>query len=144
MLSQTVEYALRAVVHLADRAPAPQTAAQIARVTKVPTEYLRKVLRLLTQAGLVTLTRGTQGGAALARTANAISILDVVNAVDPIQRIKTCPLGLKAHGVRLCPLHKRLDAALASMESAFGATSLAEVIGEPTRSRPLCELPLVR
>ena len=38
-----------------------------------------------------------------------VTILDVVNAVDPIQRIKTCPLGLKTHGVRLCPLHRRMD-----------------------------------
>ena len=45
MLSQTVEYALRAVVHLAMRAPEPQTTAAIADVTKVPPAYLAKVLQ---------------------------------------------------------------------------------------------------
>jgi hypothetical protein len=43
--------------------------------------------------------------------------------VGPIKRIKTCPLGLAAHGVRLCPLHKRLDGALAMAEQAFRHTT---------------------
>ena len=66
----------------------------------------------------------------------------MVNAVEPIQRIKTCPLGLAAHGVRLCPLHRRLDDALAPVEEAFGETTLAEVLAEPTESVPLCDFPV--
>jgi Rrf2 family transcriptional regulator, nitric oxide-sensitive transcriptional repressor len=50
-------------------------------------------------------------------------------------------LGLKSHGVRLCPLHKRLDDALAMVENAFARTTLAEVLAEPTTSVPLCEFP---
>jgi DNA-binding IscR family transcriptional regulator len=65
--------------------------------------------------------------------------LEVVNAVEPLQRIKTCPLGIQSHGSRLCPLHSRLDAALAAMEEAFGNTTLADVLSEPTMSKPLCE-----
>lgn len=70
-----------------------------------------------------------------------LTILEVVNAVEPIQRIKTCPLGLSSHGIRLCPLHRRLDNALAMVEKAFGGTTLAEVLNEPTRSVPLCDFP---
>ena len=47
----------------------------------------------------------------------------------PIQRINACPLDLAAHGVRLCPLHKRVDNALALVEEAFRSTTLQEVIG---------------
>jgi hypothetical protein len=43
--------------------------------------------------------------------------------------------------VRLCPLHRRLDSALAEVETAFRNTTLAEVLAEPTRSRPLCDVP---
>jgi hypothetical protein len=60
--------------------------------------------------------------------------------VEPIERIRTCPLGLKAHGIKLCPLHRRVDAALALVEKAFQETTLAEILGEPTPSPPLCEL----
>ena len=61
--------------------------------------------------------------------------------VDPIKRIRQCPLGLAAHGMRLCPLHKRLDNALAMVEQAFRDTTLAEILDEPTASIPLCDFP---
>ncbi len=141
MFSQTVEYALRAVVHLADQAPAPRTTDQIATATLVPKAYLSKVLQGLCQAKIVHSKRGIGGGMTLTKTPSQLTILDVVDAVEPIGRIRECPLGLTAHGVRLCPLHKRLDSALALVEKAFRETTLAEILAEPTRSRPLCNFP---
>jgi Rrf2 family nitric oxide-sensitive transcriptional repressor len=141
MFSQTVEYALRAVVHLAYEAPAARTTAQIAAATRVPRDYLAKILQGLSKKGVVTTQRGVGGGVSLAKEPADLTILDVVNAVEPIERITTCPLGLKAHGVRLCPLHRRVDDALALVESAFGKTTLAEVLSEPSESVPLCEGP---
>ncbi|RPI86748.1 MAG: Rrf2 family transcriptional regulator, partial [Planctomycetaceae bacterium] len=138
MLSQTVEYALRAAVYLANQSPNPRTTEQIADVTKVPQAYLSKVMQSLARAGLVRSQRGIHGGFVLAHTPAQVTILEVVNAVDPIQRIHTCPLGIASHGVNLCPLHRRLDMALATVEAAFGKTSLAEVLSEPTQSVPLC------
>ena len=141
MFSQTVEYALRAVVHLADRAPNPQTTEQIARATLVPKPYLSKVLQGLQAGHIVELKRGIGGGVSLAKPASRLTILDVVNAVEPIRRIRECPLGLKTHGVNLCPLHRRLDQALALVEDAFRQSTLAELLEEPTSSHPLCEIP---
>src|SRR5258708_3695869 len=136
VLSQTVEYALRAAVYLADQAPQPRTTEQIAGMTRVPPAYLSKVLQNLVRGGIVTSQRGLHGGFLLARNPEAVTILEVVNAVDPIRRIRECPLGFPAHGVNLCPLHRRLDNALASVEEAFGESTLAEVLGEPSRSIP--------
>jgi len=143
MLSQTVEYALRAVAHLASEAPQPLTTEQIAGTTRVPKAYLSKVLQALVRGGIVHSQRGVGGGMTLTRSPRNITILDVVNAVDPINRITSCPLGLAAHGVRLCPLHRRLDNALAQVENAFRKTTLAEVLAEPSASVPLCEFPSV-
>lgn len=144
MFSQTVEYALRAVVHLAATAPEPQTTEAVARATRVPQAYLSKVLQSLVQAGLVKSQRGMGGGMALAKRPDELTILEVVNAVDPIRRINTCPLGLAAHGVNLCPLHRRVDNALALVEDAFRGTTLQEVIDEPTQSVPLCDFPALK
>lgn len=145
MFSKTVEYALRAVVHLAHEAPAARTTAQIADATQVPRDYLAKILQGLARGGIVTTQRGVGGGVTLGRDPADLTILDVVNAVEPIRRITTCPLGLKTHGVRLCPLHRRVDDAMALVEKAFGGTTLAEVLAEPTSSVPLCEgIPLGR
>ena len=141
MFSQTVEYALRAVVFLANDPEAGRTTEQIAVATKVPQAYLSKVMQQLAAAGLVRAQRGIGGGFTLLKKPKELSILEVVNAVDPIQRIRTCPLGLSAHGVRLCPLHKRMDEALASVEAAFAKSTLAEILAEPTDSVPLCEFP---
>src|SRR5438477_10749621 len=141
MFSQTVEYALRAVVHLAYEAPAARTTAQIAEATRVPRDYLAKILQGLSKKGIVSTQRGVGGGVSLAREPADLTILDVVNAVEPIERITTCPLGLKAHGVRLCPLHRRVDDALALVEPAFGETAPAEGLPEPSQSVPLCEGP---
>lgn len=139
MFSQTVEYALRAVVHLAHEAPAARTTAQIADATQVPRDYLAKILQGLAKKGIVTTQRGVGGGVALGKEPAGLTILDVVNAVEPIERIRTCPLKLKTHGARLCPLHKRLDDAMAQVEEAFRRTTLAEVLAEPGESVPLCE-----
>lgn len=141
MFSQTVEYALRAVIFLAGHAPQARTTDQIAEVTKVPKAYLSKVLQGLSRGGIVQSQRGVGGGASLAKPVNELSILDVVNAVDPIHRIKKCPLGLESHGVNLCPLHFRLDQALAMVEKAFADSTLAEVLSESTTSVPLCDFP---
>lgn len=143
MFSKSVEYALRAVVHLADHAPSSRTTDQISEATKVPKPYLSKVLQGLDRAGIVQSRRGIGGGVALVKTPDALTILEVVNAVEPIGRIRECPLGLAAHGVQLCPLHKRMDNALEMVENAFRDTTLAEILAEPSKSRPLCEFPKV-
>ncbi len=136
MFSQTVEYALRAMVVLASRPSSPITTHTIATDSRVPADYLIKVLQSLARAGLVTSQRGKNGGHLLTRTAREINILEIVNAVDPICRIKTCPLDL--HGENLCPLHRKMDDALASTEKAFRSTNLAELLVGPTKDRPLC------
>ena len=144
MFSQTVEYALRAVVHLAGEAPAPRTTDQISEATRVPKPYLSKVLQGLSRAGVVHSQRGIGGGTSLKKAPAELTMLEVIDAVEPIGRIRTCPLGLEAHGVRLCPLHRRLDEALATVEEAFRLTTLAEVLAEPGESRPLCDFPARR
>ncbi len=139
MLSDTVEYALRAVVLLASERGEPMTTAAIAERTQVPAAYLAKILQGLTREGLVHSQRGVGGGITLVKSPEDLTILEVVNAVEPLQRIRTCPLKLRSHGVKLCPLHRRLDNALASVEAAFASTTLAEILAEPTQSKPLCE-----
>ncbi|RYG75206.1 Rrf2 family transcriptional regulator, partial [bacterium] len=131
----TTEYALRIVVYLASLEGRPATTAQIAGATRVPADYLAKILRNLARGGLVTSTRGAQGGSTLARPAAQMTVLDVVQLVDPIRRIKSCPLGLTSHAVSLCPLHSKLDAALAAVESAFREATIAEMVAPPARPR---------
>jgi Rrf2 family nitric oxide-sensitive transcriptional repressor len=129
MLSQTAEYALRAMVSLARGGP--HTAHDVAADARVPLDYLSKILNALGRAGLVSAQRGRGGGFQAARPASQISVLEVVTAVDPVRRIHTCPLGLAAHGTNLCPLHRKLDDAARSIEDAFRITSIGSLAGVP-------------
>jgi Rrf2 family protein len=141
MISQTAEYALRAIVYLADQDGA-RTTMQISKTTQVPAGYLAKVMQSLSRAGLVKSQRGLNGGFTLSHDPHELSILAVVNAVDPIQRFAECPLGIPSHGRRLCPLHHRLDQAAAMVENAFGETMVAELLAVPRERRPLCRFPM--
>lgn len=128
MFSSTSEYALRAVVHLASNPDKPCTTGEIAAAMKVPAGYLSKVLQSLAKARIVSAQRGPTGGFTLDRPADRISVLDVINAVDPIERITKCPIDLPEHSVNLCPLHARLDEAIALVQTALGASTIAEMI----------------
>jgi Rrf2 family nitric oxide-sensitive transcriptional repressor len=138
MLSQTIEYALRAMIRLATLAPGEAlTSELIAAHTGAPKGYLSKILRDLVVSGLVSSQRGPAGGFALARPAAEISMLDVINAVDPIQRIRKCPLGNPSH-LQLCPLHRRVDDALGVIEREFERTSLIEVLESNAKAKGQC------
>jgi Rrf2 family protein len=141
MFSQTLEYAVRVVAHLASLGGEPATAKQVAAATCVPASYLAKVLQSLNRAGLVSSQRGLHGGSVLGRPAEQITLYDVAQAIDPIPRIRTCPLGLKSHGSRLCPVHRKLDNAMDMVEQAFRASTIADLLSEPSAGRPLCEAP---
>jgi Rrf2 family protein len=127
MISQTAEYALRAVVCLAESPTAPMINRVIAETTQVPPEYLSKVLQSLQRAGLVNSRRGLHGGFMLAYPAADVPVLAVINAVDPIKRIRSCPLARADHPT-LCLLHQRLDDAAAVVEHTFRTTTIADLI----------------
>ena len=140
MISQTVEYSLRAVVYLTGIAPKSASTEDVAKATKVPPAYLAKVIRSLVKEGILASRRGIGGGINLLRNPQELTILEVVNAVEPMKRIRTCPLSLMSHGTNLCPLHKRVDQAMATVEAAFAKTTLAELLAEPSMSKPLCDV----
>lgn len=130
MLSRTAEYALRAVLWVAAHADRPRTAQQIAEGTGVPAGYLSKVLQQLARTGLLRAQPGPHGGFALARPAEELTVLAVTDAVDPIRRIQECPAQDEEHSPGLCPLHSRLDAAIALVRDEFAACTIATLLHE--------------
>jgi Rrf2 family protein len=138
MIPMTAEYALRAVVVLARGAGKTRSADQIAEATRVPRRYVNKVLQALVRAHLVRSQSGPGGGYALTRPPDKVSILDVVTAVEPMPRIRTCPLGLEAHA-SLCPLHQQLDQAHASTERAFARVTIGQLLSQSGSAPPLCQ-----
>jgi Rrf2 family protein len=119
------------------------TTQRVAAATLVPVGYLSKVLQALGKAGLVDAQRGLRGGYVLARPLDELTVLDVINSVDPLQRITCCPLGLQAHAGTLCSLHRRIDEGIAQIESLFQGTTIDQLLDERDPGRnPLCEAAL--
>ena len=139
MISQTVEYALRAIVTIAQHEGQPCTAKKLAEITQVPLPYLSKLMQGLVRGGLVSSQRGLHGGFLLTRDPKSLTILDVVNVVEPIKRILQCPLKIQSHGTNLCPLHRRLDNAIEATETVFRETTVAQMLSQPGSVTPLCE-----
>lgn len=145
MISQSAEYALRAVVFLADGGKdKAMTAHDIAEGTKAPLGYLAKLMQALVKSKLVTSQRGLNGGFTLIPAISDITVYDVVHAVAPVTRITRCPLGIEGHGTNLCPLHRGLDNAMAAVEVSFRKMTIHQLLNQPKATRPLCSFPRVQ
>ncbi len=93
MLSRTGEYALRAVIHLAqnrNRWPIPGN--RIAEEAGVPAKYLSKVLGDLVRIGVLLSSRGKQGGFRMARSPDKTLLMDVLAPFEQFDE-QRCPFG---------------------------------------------------
>lgn len=105
--------------------------------TKVPRRYLHRVLQDLIAANILSSRSGPGGGYILARAASELTILDVINAVSPFERILSCPLGLVSH-TSLCPLHAELDRVYEATELAFRGVTIQYLIDTNASVAALC------
>ena len=140
MFSQTSEYALRAVVWLAQHAEdGPVGNQTIADETQVSPSYLAKILQALAKAELVSSRRGAGGGFELLGDANDVTVLDVINAVDPIQKFDDCPLKLISHKKMRCPMHASMNEATAKVEEVLSSHSIADLLNDTIRPKPMTD-----
>lgn len=139
MLQKTAEYALRAVACLASLDEQQLAADLISERSQIPRRYLQKVLQSLVESGLVLSRPGPGGGYRLAHPRNDITILDVISAVSPLERLRHCPLGLPSH-TKLCPLHQELDNVYAATEAAFSRVTIGQLLESNSEMVPLCNV----
>jgi Rrf2 family protein len=124
---------------MAQRPAAPHKVKDIAEGTKSAPGYLIKVLQELTKAGILTARRGSQGGFTLRSDPASLTALDVINAIDPLERIESCPLQMESHASQLCLMHRSIDDAMAKIEETFRQMTIQDVV-EGSTSPSSCEL----
>lgn len=129
ILSQTAEYALRAVVHLARHAGSgPIQAMDLAAATEVPETYLRKILNELVRGGVLRSTRGKRGGFELAVPAERLTLLAVVGRFDRITGSRRCILGrAECSDTNPCPMHARWKSTAEQIARFVSETTVADV-----------------
>ena len=128
-LAKSARYALVGLVHLARRhAEGRVLAVDAARVLGLPPSYLAKLFQRLARKGLLEAHRGPHGGYALARSPEAITLAEVVKAMqDPREGRRDCLLEADAcSGARLCALHQDVIAAERRVNDALSRVTLAQ------------------
>lgn len=131
MLSQTAEYALRAVLAIA-AAPAGAAvgAARLAEDLGVPGNYLSKTLHQLARAGVLESNRGKLGGFRLARRPERITLSQIVEPFDEGMGRRVCLLGRTVcSDHNACPAHARWKAVSEQNAEFFRGTTVADLLG---------------
>ncbi len=107
LLSSACVYGLRASVYLASVSNVSYTSiTQISEKLEISRHFLTKVLQQLTEANLLESMKGPKGGVRLTRSADEIQLLEVVAAIDGMEVLTECVLGLPGCGsAKPCPLH---------------------------------------
>jgi Rrf2 family protein len=128
-LSQTAEYALRAMAWLACESPeAPVRARDLSDGAQIPTPYLAKILRRLVLAGVLESRKGQGGGFSLARPLEEITFRDILAAVDAYPAPSRCAFGWgSCDPEHPCPLHESWSLMSEHFQGWASTTTLAAV-----------------
>ena len=108
--SKKTDYALLALRYLADEAASDDVSARaIAERFEIPLELLAKILQQLARHGLIVAHKGVHGGYRLAQSADAISVADVMRAVDGPMTFTACsPLDMRCDQYATCTVRDPL------------------------------------
>lgn len=129
-LTKRADYAIRAVVALAAAAPDERLSVRrIAADRAIPVRFLPLVMTDLVRAGLVEGMAGRTGGYRLARPSNAISLLEVIEAIEGDSRRTTCVLrGGPCNVNGVCDVHEVFAATQAAMLRELGGATIARLV----------------
>ncbi len=143
LYSRTAEYAIRAFVHLSQAPPNTYVMARrIAEKEEIPAHFLAKILQDLARRQLLRSNKGPNGGFALirGRETKALSLLDVVEAVDGPDCYGRCAAGLGECTDRTpCGMHDSWKAVRSRIMEYLGRTTIAEVAAALDRKRESLE-----
>jgi len=139
MFSRSAGYAVQALAYLATQSPGRLTGArEIAEATRIPMPFLWKILRNLSRKKLVRSFKGVRGGYELARSADGITIMQILQASNNQEALSDCVLGLgPCQERRPCVLHNAWAEQRERMDALFASTSLSELARsqQPARRR---------
>jgi Rrf2 family protein len=127
-IPRKIEYALRAMIHLADNPDGVARGTEIARREHIPKYYLEKVVRDLMRRGLVRARRGPGGGYQLARPAETISFREIIEAVEGPITLNLCVDGSSICSLQpLCRMFRVWEEGQRVLLEVFSQTMLSEV-----------------
>jgi len=144
---KSTRYALYAALEMARAGTGNQvTAAQVAQRYAIPLAVLAKVFQQLVRAGIAVGTRGTRGGYSLARPPSELTVLDVIEAFEPVRRDGQCLLASEddrsCDDDGLCRLRNLFDEVEELSRCTYASVTLETLAGN--RSDPDLRLRIVK
>ena len=130
LLSSACIYGLRASVYLASTSNESYTSiTQISDDLGISRHFLTKILQQLTQAGLMESMKGPKGGVRLTDSPEKIYILEIVAAIDGMDLLTECVLGLPGCGIeKPCPFHEKWADTRDEIRKMLSETSLDNLV----------------
>jgi len=131
-ITRASDYAVRVMIHLASLPPSSTVRqSELSKATEVSGHFLSKVLQQLVRARLIRSQRGSGGGYALAASAESVSLLDVVEAMEGPVRLNQClEEGPSCDRKSWCPAHQVWAEAQAAVTNVLGGTSMATLAAQ--------------
>jgi Rrf2 family transcriptional regulator, nitric oxide-sensitive transcriptional repressor len=128
MISQTAQYALRAVICLAMRGDSPLTTDTLSEMTKVSPEYLSKVMQALVRGNIVVSKPGKTGGFSLKVSPEDLTIQSVVDLIDSPSFGEEFSLDMQSYGNPLRPLYQKLRSINALLRNECAAVRILDLL----------------
>ncbi|HLG86919.1 MAG TPA: SUF system Fe-S cluster assembly regulator [Alphaproteobacteria bacterium] len=137
-LSKLTDYAVVMLSHMAAREKEVYTTCRLADRTAVPEPTAAKILKSLAKSGILVSLRGSNGGYELARPAAAISVAEIIVALDGPIALAACVDGSDDHcGVEsLCSMRGNWNRVNRAIRSALEEITLADMAAHPFTPPP--------
>ena len=140
ILSKLADYGVIVATELAVEPERQVTASAVAHATQLPLATVAKVLKGLAHAGIVTGSRGAAGGYLLARPPAAVSVAEVVAAIDGDIGVTQCTSHDTSHDetcsrTSFCPTRPHWQRINVAVTGALAAVTLADMAAERTGQR---------
>ncbi len=127
-LSKTSEYALRILSFMAKDANRSYSAKYLVEKLNISDKYLRRLMTDLTKAGLIYSTQGRKGGYQFATNINNITIYEIIDAVEGMDKYSGCIMGFEeCSDERPCSMHVIWSSMRDKLIKTFRNTTLADL-----------------
>lgn len=133
MFSKACEYAIRAVLYVAIRSAdgTKLNIQEIAREIDSPQPFTAKILQTMVREGIISSTKGPNGGFFIKPKSKPILLNSIVKAIDGVDILQTCVLGLKECSDKFpCPVHNEIKSSKHQLRDTLRKKSVQELADE--------------
>lgn len=130
-ITNSSEYAIRAIVHMSKKPELTYTANELYPHLDAPLKFLAKILQKLARKKILKSQRGVKGGFKIAMPLENLTIVDIIEAVDGPMALNKCLLtSYDCKRESLCPVHPIWEEAQIKLKESLSKKTIADIVNE--------------